>query len=112
LVIIYFNAVVYGIIFAMLGARYRDISQIIKSLVQVIFFVTPIMWSPVILPQKDQVFVNLNPVYSYLELIRAPLIGQAPSLFNFGITLFMTLLGTIICARMFIRFRARIIYWL
>jgi len=109
---IYLNAAIFGLILAMIGARYRDISQIIKSLVQVIFFVTPIMWSPTILPQKDQIFVYLNPVYSYIELIRAPLIGNAPSLLCFGITLAMTLIGAIICSQLFTRYRARIIYWL
>lgn len=112
LAMIYLNAFIYGLILAMLGSRYRDVSQIIKSLIQVIFFITPIMWTPTILPPKDQFFVLLNPFYSFVELIRSPLIGQAPSLFNLGVTLGITLVGSIVCAFMFTRYRARIIYWL
>jgi lipopolysaccharide transport system permease protein len=112
LVFIYFNAVVFGLILAIIGARYRDISQIIKSLVQVVFFVTPIMWSPTILPQKDQIFVYLNPAYSYIELIRAPLLGNAPAPINIAVTLAIALAGTLICINLFTRYRSRIIYWL
>lgn len=112
LIVIYLNAFIFGLILAMIGARYRDISQIIRSLMQVIFFITPIMWAPLILPAHDQIFVFLNPFYSFVELIRAPLIGLAPTWFNIGVTLAITLIGTLVCASMFARYRARIIYWL
>jgi lipopolysaccharide transport system permease protein len=112
LIYIYINAVIFGLIFAMIGARFRDIAQIIKSLMQVIFFVTPIMWSPSILPEKDLIFAQLNPVYSFIELVRAPLLGKTPSLLNVGMTACITLVGILICSRLFIRYRARIIYWL
>lgn len=112
LAILYLNGVIFGLIFAMLGARFRDISQIIKSLIQVIFFVTPIMWSPSILPAKDRIFIDMNVMYSYIELVRAPLIGAAPSLLNWIIALVFTAIGAMICSRLFTRYRARIIYWL
>jgi ABC-type polysaccharide/polyol phosphate export permease len=112
LALIYLNAFVFGLIFAMIGARFRDISQIIKNFVQVVFFMTPIMWNPAILPPKNQMLVYLNPFYSYIELVRAPLIGATPSLLNVGITLCVTLVGILICTKLFIRYRAHIIYWL
>jgi lipopolysaccharide transport system permease protein len=112
LALIYINAIIFGLVLAMIGARYRDVSQIIKSLVNVVFFVTPIMWTPMILPEHDRIFVYINPFYSFIELIRAPLIGNAPSLFNIGVTLSITLIGALLCATMFVKYRARIIYWL
>lgn len=112
LIIIYLNAVIYGLILAMICIRYRDVSQIIKSLIQVVFFLTPVMWSPAILPKEKQFFVNLNPFYSFLEIIRAPLLGTPPTLLNLAIILFITLLGTLICIRLFVPYRSRIIYWL
>jgi ABC-type polysaccharide/polyol phosphate export permease len=112
LVIIYANAFFYGMALAMLGARYRDISQIIKSLVQVAFFVTPIMWNPAVLPEPMQVYMNLNPFYTFVDLILAPLIGQLNTSTNYAIAFGVTLFGFAICARLFTRFRSRIIYWL
>jgi lipopolysaccharide transport system permease protein len=111
LIIIYFNAISYGLILSMIGARYRDISQIIKSLVQVIFFITPVMWAPEVLG-RQYYFVDLNPVYAFLELIRAPLLGTAPTLQNLVIVALMTGLGLMVCLKMFARYRARIVYWL
>jgi ABC-type polysaccharide/polyol phosphate export permease len=112
LIFLYLNALIFGLILAMIGARYRDISQIIKSLIQVVFFATPIMWNPMILPEKDRIFVYLNPAYSYVELIRAPLLGTAPTLLNIGVTAGMAVAGGLVCMKLFTRYRSRIIYWL
>ncbi|OGT35136.1 MAG: hypothetical protein A3F11_07575 [Gammaproteobacteria bacterium RIFCSPHIGHO2_12_FULL_37_14] len=112
LMIIYLNAICYGIILAMIGARYRDIPQVIKSLINIIFFVTPIMWKLEVLPPSKQIIVLLNPFYSFIELIRAPLTGYAPTSFNFIMISIVTLIGMIGCYAMFSARRSRIIYWL
>lgn len=108
----YINTISFGLILAMIGARYRDVSQIIKSLIQVAFFVTPVMWNPAVLPPSYQVFLNFNPFYIFVELIRAPLTGQLTPALIYGIAACITLAGLTICAMMFKRYRARIIYWL
>lgn len=112
LFIVYVNAIIYGLILAMIGARYRDVSQIIKSLVQVAFFITPVMWSPSILPEGKRFIAMLNPFYSFIEMIRAPLMGHAPVLLNYCIVALVTALGALVCMKMFIQYRARIVYWL
>jgi ABC-type polysaccharide/polyol phosphate export permease len=112
LAVLYVNTISYGLLFAMLGARFRDISPIIRSLVQVIFFITPVMWSPDILKEHNRYIAEVNPIYSFLELVRAPLLGHAPSFANLLMVTVMTVIGILISAHMFIRFRARIIYWL
>lgn len=112
LFIIYFNSITYGIVFAMIGARYRDIPQLIRSLIQVTFFVTPIMWKPSILPADKQFLAYLNPLFSLLELIRAPLIGYRLTLTNIIMVIFITLIGMVLCYLVFVSRRARIIYWL
>lgn len=112
ILLVYLNALIYGLILAMIGSRYRDISQMIRSLVNIVFFVTPIMWTPSILPPHDRIFVFINPFYSFIELIRAPLLGKYPTLLNLGVTLLVTVLGALLCMSMFTKYRARIIYWL
>ena len=112
LLLVYINTVTYGMILSMIGARYRDVSQIIKSLIQVAFFVTPVMWNPVVLPTQYQPFMLLNPFYIFVELIRAPLIGSVISWTVMGIALLLTLIGIIISYKMFARYRSRIIYWI
>lgn len=112
LFIFYINALTYGLILSIIGARYRDISQIVKSLVQVVFFITPIMWRPEALPLNKQYVVLINPFYAFIELIRNPLLGKAPSLYETTLALLFTLLGIVICYVMFTRYRARIVYWI
>lgn len=112
LLLIYLNAFIYGLVLSMIGARYRDISQIIKSLVQVVFFVTPVMWGPEILSDRNQFFIDLNPFYAFIELIRAPVLGTTPTMTNVIMAFCMTLLGAIGCWVLFKNYRARIVYWL
>lgn len=112
LLLIYINAFSYGLVLALIGARYRDMSQIIKSLVQVAFFLTPVMWNPNVLPPADRYIVTINPFYAFVELIRAPMIGTTPTLQNYGMALVITFIGFYLCGRMFNKYRGRIVYWL
>jgi ABC-type polysaccharide/polyol phosphate export permease len=112
LFILYFNSVTYGLVLAMIGGRYRDISQIIKSFIQVVFFVTPIMWKPEVLPPAKRFIANWNPMYCLIEMIRAPLIGYLPTVTTFVIVALVTVIGLLACYFVFVSRRARIIYWL
>jgi lipopolysaccharide transport system permease protein len=110
--VIYFNTITYGLVIGMIGARYRDVSQIIKSLIQVVFFVTPVLWAPSALSTHSHLFVDLNPFYALIELIRAPLLGNMPTLTNVIAASLVTLFGLLLCAKIFTRYRSRIVYWL
>lgn len=112
LFIIYINSISFGLLLSMISSRFRDIAQIIKSLIQVIFFITPVMWKPDILGERGNQIISLNPFYAFLELIRAPLLGTIPTSKNLTIITIVTLLGIFFSAKIFIRYRARIIYWL
>jgi lipopolysaccharide transport system permease protein len=112
LVIIWLNGVVYGVILAILGTRFRDIVQLIISLVQVIFFLTPIIWSPNVLPARYQYIVNYNPFAQFMELLRKPLLGALPSSYTLYFITLMTILGFFVSFIIFSRYRARIAYWL
>jgi lipopolysaccharide transport system permease protein len=112
LALIYINSLSFGLILAIIGGRYRDISQIIKSLVQVVFFVTPVLWKPEILPQNKQFIALYNPVYAFLEIIRCPLIGVSPSAHNLLIVGVTTVVSAIAAYFLFLRYHSRIVYWL
>ncbi len=112
LAIIWLNGVVYGAILAILGTRFRDIVQLIISLVQVIFFLTPIIWSPSVLPERYQYIINVNPFAQFMELLRKPLLGSLPSNYTFLFITIITLLGFFVSFVIFARYRARIAYWL
>lgn len=112
LLLIYLNSFMFGLVIASVCARYRDVAQIIKNLVQVIFFITPIMWGPEILKGISVWIVDLNPFYAFVELVRAPLIGTLPTLSNLIMVGVISVLGFALSYKLFFRTRARIIYWL
>lgn len=104
------NASFCAMILGPLCARFRDIPMIVGSVVQVVFFMTPILWSTTQLPQRAA-FVELNPFYHFIEIARDPLLGGTGNPSNWlaclAITFFLGGVGTIF----FARYRSRIAYW-
>ena len=58
-------------------ARFRDIPPIVGSIMQIAFFLTPIIWRPELIGPKAR-FLLLNPFYPVLALVREPLLNQVP----------------------------------
>ena len=104
------NGVWMGLLFGLVSARFRDVPQIVASVVQVAFFLTPIIWKPELLP--DRAFVlDLNPFFHLVELVRAPSLGQAPGLVSWFAAAGITLGGWLVTLLMYRRYRWRIAYW-
>ncbi|HBB52582.1 MAG TPA: ABC transporter [Legionellales bacterium] len=112
LFVLYFNAILFSNVIAMICARYRDIGQIIKSFIQILFFLTPVMWKMSALPPHIQNLMQLNPFYHYVELIRCSLLGVYPSEMNYLMMGIFTGLGILMNQLIFVRYRSRIVYWL
>lgn len=110
LILIILNAVWVGIFFGMICARFRDVPQIVASLLQVAFFLTPIIWKPELLGERVSL-AQTNPFYHFVELVRAPLLGDAPTALSWGVVIATTVLGWIVTILFFRRFRARVAYW-
>lgn len=98
-------------LFGSLCARFRDISPIIGALLQIVFYVTPIIWMPQQLGAKASLLLY-NPFYPLLEIVRAPLLGHVPSLQLWAIALGISAVFWAIAVRSFIRTRARLVFWL
>ena len=58
-------------------ARFRDITPIVASVMQIAFFLTPVLWLPGMLG-RHAVLVTFNPFYALLEIVRAPFLGHHP----------------------------------
>ena len=112
LFIICINAFFFGMIFAGIGTRYRDFHQILSNLVQVSFFLTPVMWMPQLLPEKYQWIILYNPLYQFLNLIRAPLINESISQETIVIVSAVTISGFLLFSRFIKKFRYTVIFWL
>jgi lipopolysaccharide transport system permease protein len=110
LALVVLNGTLASISIGIVSARFRDVPQLISSIVQILFFITPIFWKPESL--KGHAYVaDLNPFYHLIELVRAPLLGNLPTTNNYVAVLVFTLINAAIASALFSRFRSRIAYW-
>ena len=113
LLVLTINLTWMALLFGVLCARYRDFPQIITSLLQILFYLTPVIWMPSSLPQRAGLYLlDLNPAYHLLELVRSPLLGSLPSLLNWEVSLGMAFTGWIMTIFVYGRYKCRIVYWL
>lgn len=110
LVLLSVNLTLASLLIGMLSARFRDIPQIISSVVQIAFFITPVMWNPTLLGLNSPI-VYLNPFFHLLEIVRAPLLGQDLPFTSYMAVAVITVANFILSAAFFTRFRRRISYW-
>jgi len=65
---------------ATIGVFFRDTRDILEVALPMLFWATPIFYSPDMAPDFLQFIVSANPVTSFLGAMRAALLeGQAPS---------------------------------
>lgn len=100
-----------ALLLATAGARFRDAQPIVASALQLLFFVTPIFWSPAMLPPERAWLVNLNPLAAFVEIVRAPLLGTAATGRAWAVAAAVAVLLLASGILVFGRCRARLAYW-
>jgi ABC-2 type transport system permease protein/lipopolysaccharide transport system permease protein len=110
LLLVLVNGAAITLLIGMISARFRDVPQLISSLVQIVFFVTPIMWKPELLRTRAYI-AEFNPFYHLVEVVRAPLLGSVPSSQTYIAVALLTVANLIVVGAFFARFRSRISYW-
>jgi lipopolysaccharide transport system permease protein len=113
LILVVFNLTWIALILGVLCARYRDLPQIVGSVLQILFYLTPIMWMPSLLPQRAGLYLlDLNPFNHLLEILRSPLLGQLPTIMNWEVSLGIAFIGWGMAIALYGRYKRRIAYWL
>lgn len=98
-------------LFGVIGARFRDLQPIIASVLQVLFFITPVIWHPSMLGSRRWI-ADFNPLHSLISVVREPLLGNVPSVGSYLVVLLMTVAGFALTGMVYGRFKDRIVYWL
>lgn len=104
------NATWMAMLAGLLSARFRDLPQIIASLMQVAFYITPIMYKPEALTRFSFI-VDLNPMAYLLDLVRQPLLGEMPSPTTWGVAIGMAGVGWLVALIFTNHYLKRIAYW-
>jgi homopolymeric O-antigen transport system permease protein len=111
IIVISLNLVWVGLVLAVLNTRFRDVSQMVETLLQIAVFATPIMW-PVSALGERMFVADINPIYHLIELVRAPLLGQTPEPLSWIVALAVAAAGCLFAALLLRRVERRIVYWL
>lgn len=109
-IVLCWNLVWMITLLSILCARFRDLPQIVMSFLQVIFYITPILFKREMLG-KYPLLIDLNPFAHLIEIIRSPLLGQAVPAISWSVCIIMAISGSIISIWFHGRYRARIPYW-
>jgi ABC-type polysaccharide/polyol phosphate export permease len=110
LVLITITGIWVSVLLGMISARFRDVPPIVGSVVQVVFFMTPIMW-PIGALGSNAWWAQLNPLFAAVDVLRGPLLGQPTARYSWTILATVTLLGCVAAFAFFARFRSRIAFW-
>ncbi|KAF0967018.1 MULTISPECIES: galactan export ABC transporter permease subunit Wzm/RfbD [Gordonia] len=111
------NAIWVSIVFGILSTRFRDIGQLLTTVVQLVFFMTPIIWTTSSLgsatgeTSSRLKLVELNPMFHYLEIARGPLLGEPVEFYHWAVVLGCTAVGWILGMLVMRNYRARVAYW-
>lgn len=98
-------------LFALVCARFRDVELIIRNLLQLAFFVTPVFWDYRQVAKDRMFIVDYNVVFYFLEIVRAPLLGEVPPLGHYLVVLAVTLAGFLLTYVAYRRMRRRLAFF-
>ena len=105
------DALAISMLLGALCARFRDIAPIVGSVMNIAFFISPIIWKPELLTADQASWLPFNPFYTLLEVVRAPMLGAGADWHVWASALAFSAL---LCAATwiaFVRVRNRLSFW-
>jgi ABC-type polysaccharide/polyol phosphate export permease len=112
LALVLLNGVWVAMLLGIVCLRFRDVPPVISSALQIAMLITPLFWPADTLSGiKRFVFVELNPLYHVVDIVRGPLIGRVPEAVSYAVVVALAIGGWLLTYAVFKRFRKRIAYW-
>ena len=111
------NGVWVTMFFGIVATRYRDVAPLLEAMVQLLFYVTPSVWTTQTLKEQGgeiaqrALLAEVNPLFHYMEIIRAPMIGQPLAAYHWWVVLGCTAVGLILSLLAMKQWRFRVSYW-
>ena len=117
LAVIVANGLWVAFLAGIIATRFRDIPPVMASLVQLMFFMTPIVWDYADFRDRGGTvaerarLAEFNPFLHFLEILRAPMIGDPIVARHWIVALAITVLGWALALLAMRNYRARVPYW-
>jgi homopolymeric O-antigen transport system permease protein len=101
------------LLFGILCTRFRDVPQIIQSILQIVFFITPIIWQPSLVNGHPllHLLIAVNPFAALLHIVRAPVLGDPIGQLAWADACLFSGLLVVATVVLFARMRGRIAFW-
>lgn len=117
-VLLVVNGAWAALLIGIVSTRFRDLPPVTQSVVQLMFFLTPIVWiyEDLLNSTNETIagrarFAELNPFLHFVEIVRRPLLGQSFELRNWVVVLAITAVGWTLALVAMRNYRSRVSYW-
>jgi len=105
------NSMWVHIVFGVVATRFRDFMHLVRAIMHVMFFLTPILYLPKDIGPKA-VVLNYNPFTHYLAIVREPIVNGRVDELAWTVVLCITVLGWI-AAIFLIKTKMRnVVFWI
>jgi ABC-type polysaccharide/polyol phosphate export permease len=112
LALVLINGLWVSLLFGIICLRFRDVPPLVSSALQIAMLVTPLFWpADTLTGIKRFVFVEVNPLYHVVDVVRGPLVGRVPEAASYTVMVVLAIGGWWLTYAVFKRFRKRIAYW-
>jgi ABC-2 type transport system permease protein len=108
------NVLWIGVLFAVIGARFQDLSQFIGNIFMFAFLLTPIVWKASSMPLGSirGIVARFNPLYHMVEIVRAPILGEPLEPLSLYYLLVMAVAGWALAALVYRRYARFVPIWI
>jgi ABC-type polysaccharide/polyol phosphate export permease len=111
MLLVVLNQIWLSIVIGVVATRFRDTVQLVTTAIQILMFITPIMW-PVSAIADAHFVAEVNPFFHMIQLVRAPLLGEVAEPLSWIVVLGMCVVGYALAAFALARAHPRLVYWL
>ncbi len=112
LFVFFLSSISLCFLLGMLCLRYRDLQHSISVILNLAFFVTPIIWEASQLGEKGKFFINMNIIYHYIEFYRSLMIYGQVNISSFMVVSIFSFILFILALYISKKFSRKVVFWL
>lgn len=105
------NAVWIALSLGIICARHRDIMHLIRSVMILLYFASPILWMPSDSPTLELI-ATYNPISYFIEILRGPIMNGFWPVRAWIVVGAFTIGGWLFALFLLARFKNRVVFWL
>ena len=109
----FISATCISFIVGVICLKFRDLQYSIVVIMQLLFFITPVIWDAQQISEKNRFFlIETNPFYHYVEFFRSALSTGSVSITNALVIFIITILLLLIAFLTYKKTRHKLVFWI